>query len=154
MRRDQKEGLQELCGRKIHVSESAGKTVSPTMVGDRLRRSVARFNEAVADAGLDGPPPRHPKVAPFVGSGHIRPVASEETRAQRIARLQAEARALGGEMVEEALAHAEATLKLLRGLAEADGAVSDGLREAARTLAVELDSRVTTMRQIQGRAVG
>lgn len=125
---------------------------------DDLSYEPTRRVTTTSDYNPDNPPPsssapyiplRQPRVAPFVPRELD---ALTETRAERIVRLQAEARALGGEMVEDALFQAESTIQALRTLTEAGDAIPDGLREAARTLTIELDRSVTTMRQIQGRA--
>lgn len=77
----------------------------------------------------------------------------EPSRTDRIAALRQEMRELGVGMLEDALSSAEALVQKLRELAEAPSdAVSDGQRDAAGKLASSLDSRVTTMRQIQARA--
>lgn len=82
------------------------------------------------------------------------PIASPDAIiTDRIAALRQEMRELGAGMLEDALSSAEALVQKLRELAEAPtDAVSDGQRDAAGKLAADLDSRVTTMRQIQARA--
>lgn len=85
---------------------------------------------------------------PFNPLGAPAPVS----RTDRIAALRQEMRELGAGMLDDALSSAEALVHKLRELAEAPtDAVSDGQRDAAGKLATDLDSRVTTMRQIQGR---
>lgn len=86
---------------------------------------------------------------PFSDVAHYR---LDPSRTDRIAALRQEMRELGAGMLDDALSSAEALVQKLRELAEAPSdAVSDGQRDAAGKLAADLDSRVTTMRQIQGR---
>jgi hypothetical protein len=74
------------------------------------------------------------------------------TRTDRLAAMRAEMHDLGAQMLEDALQLAERTVAALREVAEAPrDAIPDGQRDAAGKLAADLDSRVTTMRQIQGR---
>ena len=75
------------------------------------------------------------------------------SRADRIAGKCREMRELGAEMLDDALSSAEALVQKLRELADTPrDAVPDGQRDAAGKLAADLNSRVTTMRQIQARA--
>lgn len=74
-----------------------------------------------------------------------------ETVAQRVRRLQAEARQLAKDHVK-ALSAAMADLEALAAeIAEGGEAYAPGVREVARQLAEELDSRVQTLEAISAR---
>lgn len=74
-----------------------------------------------------------------------------ETVAQRVRRLQAEARQLAKDHVK-ALSSAMADLEALAAeIAEGGEAYAPGVREVARQLAEELDSRVQTLEAISAR---
>lgn len=115
---------------------------------------AARILGMTADelrAAHPGKTPDDFDVAKTHARRNVPPIAS---RTDRIASLRQEMRELGAGMLDEALSSAEALVRKLRELAEAPSdAVSDGQRDAAGKLAADLDSRVTTMRQIQARAV-
>lgn len=99
-------------------------------------------------------PPRRARLVPTESPAlHLQVLGPAPSRTDRIAALRQEMRELGAGMLEDALSSAEALVQKLRELAEAPSdAVSDGQRDAAGKLAADLDSRVTTMRQIQARA--
>lgn len=78
-------------------------------------------------------------------------IGAAESVAQRVRRLQAEARQLAKDHVK-ALASAMAQLEdLASEIAEGGDAYSPGVREVARQLAEELDSRVQTLEAISAR---
>ena len=88
-----------------------------------------------------------------VADNDLKPVVSpkSETVAQRVQRLQAEAKQLAKDHVK-ALATAMVELEQLAAeIAEGGDAYSPGIRDVARRLADDLDSRVQTLEAIAAR---
>lgn len=75
-----------------------------------------------------------------------------ETVAERIRRLQAEAKALAQDHVLALLASIEQTTAIAREIADGGAAYHDGAQERARQIAMELESQRTTLQQIVERA--
>lgn len=81
----------------------------------------------------------------------VRDTPKSETVAERVRRLQAEARALAGDHVRE-LTSAMADLETLAmEIAGGGDAYSPGIRDVARRLAEDLESRVQTIEAIHAR---
>jgi hypothetical protein len=88
-----------------------------------------------------------------VADNDLKPVVApkSETVAQRVQRLQAEAKQLAKDHVK-ALASAMIELEQLAAeIAEGGDAYSPGIRDVARRLADDLDSRVQTLEAIAAR---
>lgn len=80
-------------------------------------------------------------------------MTAPETRTDRIARLQREARALALDDVDTLVRQMGEVMRTADDIAEGGDAYPVGVREAAQRLAVDLQARADTLKAISGRAV-
>lgn len=91
------------------------------------------------------------KVVPSAAPVAAAPVAAE-TRAQRIARLQAEARQAAGQHVELFQRLLATATAMAQDIADGGEAYPVGVRQLAARLGQDLPAQVTTMKAISARA--
>ena len=80
-------------------------------------------------------------------------MTTPETRTDRIARLQREARALALDDVQALVRQMEEVVRAADDIAEGGDAYPVGVREAAQRLSVDLQARADTLKAISGRVL-
>ncbi|WP_374597208.1 hypothetical protein [Brevundimonas sp.] len=80
-------------------------------------------------------------------------MTAPETRTDRIARLQREARALALDDVEALVRQMAEVVRAADDIAQGGDAYPVGVRDAAQRLAVDLQARADTLRAISGRVL-
>lgn len=93
-----------------------------------------------------------PRLAWLKAVAETPPENAPETRPARIARLQAEAKAAGGELVADMLETMRAAAILCEDAAKADGAVAPGIRDLARRNADAIYRMIDGVVALKGRA--